>query len=466
MKLGLFVFVLCLFSFAAAAKNEQPARTGPAFGEGLAVDIRLERISKDEIKKIKALGFDHVRIGINWPEVEKERGVFAWDYVQPREAMADDLDKMPTFTYEGMIGFLHKLGFSASVILYFGNTLYTGEPVKVGAHGGFFVPAAPRTIEAVEAFGTFAAATARHFSRAYGADTFTWLIWNEPDTDGGFPPRTDGDIVGQFVTSVCRRIKSDVPVARVTAPSLGVEDGGAFRYGFIRDLFRTANPLTCLDAFTVHPYRPTAPETAPADYVELASFIEKWQPEGKRVPISADEWGYPLAADIDASYRMAWRSYTEEEQAAIYLRMYLVNLAAGVPMTNLYEWRNSGPDVRQDEHVYGMMAYDGREKPAIKMWRYVMPKLKGRKLVESLKPKACGGKTHVLRFAPRFNMEKDVIVAWTETATSKVRLAGRVRHAVDVFGRQQDEADAYPLGGVPLVMDIDGKEAGSLSCLR
>ncbi len=463
-RLLLVLIILCC-SRAVEASTEPSNGNKPVFGEGLAVDIKLERISKDEIRKLAETGFRNVRIGINWPEVEKQKGRYAWDSEQIREIVADGLDETRGFNYDDMIELLHELDVHMSTTLFFGNTLYTGPLVTVSGHGyNYKIPAAPRTPESVEAFGAFAAATAQHYSDLYGAESFTWLIWNEPETDGGFPPKTDGAIVGQLITETCRAIKNAVPEARVMSPAVSVMDGGAFRYDFMRDLFREANPLTCLDAFTVHPYRPSPPETALKDYAKLKAFLARWQPE-RPVPIAVDEWGYPLP-DLDASERLGWRNYTQEEHAAIQLRMYLVNLSAGVPLTAIYEWRDSGPDANNDEHVYGMNTYDGKEKPAIAMWKHVLPYLKERKLESVLRPVSCGNDVHVLHFGKRFNTESEAVVAWTETAKSDVRLTGTFGVATDVFGKKVGSEQGLALGGIPLLIDIKKKNLKSLACRR
>jgi hypothetical protein len=461
MRHGVFFLFLVVFVFISteAVRAESPR----VFGDDLAVDISLRRTSKDELRKIAELGFSNVRMGISWPEVEKQRGAYAWDLVQYRDRMSDGFDETRGFDYDDMIAFLHELGFHMSVTLFYGNTLYTGRLVTV--HRGderFTIPAAPRTPEAINAFAAFAAATVKHYSDLYGPSSFTWLIWNEPETDAGFPPKTDGSVVGQFIATTCKQIKQAVPQAKVMAPAVSVEDGGAFRYDFMRALFSTVNPLTCLDAFTVHPYRPMAPETVVSDYGKLADFLKPWQPAA-HVPLAVDEWGYPLNLSINPRHKETWRDYTQEEQAALFLRMYLVNFAVGLPLTVLYEWRDSGPDPDDDENTYGMNSFDGKEKPAVTLWRHVIPLLKGRKYLDMPRPVSCNSKVHVLLFGARFKKEHDALVAWTEMASSDVRLTGSFGGAEDVFGNKVP-GKSLALSGIPFIVEIDRKNISTLTC--
>ncbi len=454
----------CLALFAVFHTETAAAgRAKTFFGEGLAVNIKLERITKDEIRKLAGLGFRNVRIGINWPEVERQRGRHAWNHRLYREKQGDDIDETPAFSYDDMIAFLRAHDVHMATTLFYGNTLYTGDPVTL-SYGdySYTIPAAPRTSDGISGFAAFATATAKHYSDLYGAEAFTWLIWNEPETDGGFPPKTDGAIVGHFITTVCESIKKAVPQARIMAPAVSVKDGGAFRYDFMRSLFEKTNPLTCLDAFTVHPYRPSPPETVAKDYAELRSFLKPWQPDHP-VPVAVDEWGYPVPA-LSPTQRLAWRDYSLEEHAAIQLRLYLVNLAEGIPFTAIYEWRDSGPDPRNDEHVYGMNTFDGREKPAIAMWRHIMPNLKGRKLAAATRARLCGGNAHMMRFEPRYKKEQALTLAWTESSRSNIRLAAPGGDVTDIFGRKKNQETGMRLGGIPLLIETADEEFPRLAC--
>lgn len=454
-----------LFSDALASERPNPR----VFGESLAFNTSPERISKDEIRKIADLGISNVRIGIVWHEVELRRGHYDWDRAQYRERVGDGFEQTRGFNYDDMISLLHELGFHMSTTLFYGNPIHTGPRVTVSrGDQTFTIPAAPHTPEQIKAFADFAAATAKHYSDLYGSDSFTWLIWNEPETDAGFPPETDADIVGQFITITCEAIKKSVPEAVVMAPAISVKNGGAFRYDFIEGLFTTVNPLTCLDGFTIHPYRPMAPETVTKDYQKLLAFLRPWQPE-RLVPLAVDEWGYPLIRHVEPRYRYSWRRYEPDEQAAIYFRMYLANFAAGLPLTILYEWRDSGPNPDYDEDNYGMLTFDGKEKPVIAMWRYIMPLLRGRSRIDMPKPSSCGPHVHMMLLGPRFKRESAVLVAWTETFSSPYRLAGSFGEITDIFGNKVTEENpgkGVGLSGMPLLIKIDGKAAARLSCLH
>ena len=101
------------------------------------------------------------------------------------------------------------------------------------------------------------------------------------------------------------------------------------------------------DAVSVHPYRQTPPETVLPEYEKLAELIAKYAPKGKQIPIISGEWGYSAA----------WQNYDEERQGKYLPRQWLTNIAAGVPLSIWYDWHDDGPNPKEPEHHFGMVAY-------------------------------------------------------------------------------------------------------------
>jgi len=454
---------LCLLFPCANVGAKEAA---PVFGENFGVSIKLDRITENDIQKIAALGIRGVRTGINWHQVEREKGVYDWSLPLPRDRAALDFRQHRTTTYDDLIALLRKHGLHVSILLGEGNSLYTGPLVSIPWEGSYLrAPPAPRTPEAIAAFAAFAAATAAHYTESYGPDAFTWLIWNEPDFDFNFPPQTDGGAVGRVLEQACLGIKAAVPQARVIGPALSVTGNGAFHYDFIKNLFLKANPLTCLDAFTLHPYRPTPPETAPADYAKMAAFISAWQPQ-KTVPIAVDEWGITTTKPDKDNDEASWRDFSQDEQAALLLRMVLINLAAGLPYTALYEWQDSGDDPDEAEANYGMNTAAGEEKPAIRMFRYVWPRLSGRELHKDVAAEGCAATAHLLRFTSPASHEPDIIVAWAETRQEGLELLTTSDAAFDLFGNALASGAPLPLGIAPILIDAPRGKPLSLKCQK
>src|SRR5262249_39175387 len=126
--------------------------------------------------------------------------------------------------------------------------------------------------------------------------------------------------------------------------------------GFLEACF-AAGLLEHLDAVSVHPYRPyrQPPETAAEDYRKLRALIARHAPPGKKeLPILSGEWGYS-AFD---------KGVTPDRQAAYLVRMQLANLLDGVPLSIWYDWKDDGPDPKEREHNFGIVARDLTPKPA------------------------------------------------------------------------------------------------------
>ncbi|GEM_PF-1272557 len=469
LSFGPWFFVLFLALPRLGFASPHYGNSNPVFGDNFGVNIKIARITETEIGQIAKLGIRSVRTGIDWHEVEREAGHYRWNLPLPRDREADDFNQRKTFTYDEMMERFHRHGLHVSVVLGEGNTLYTGPAVSIPWFGTTIeAPPAPRTAEAIRAFAAFTAATASHYSGLYGTGALTWLIWNEPDFDFNYPPKTDGAVVGKLVETACRKIKYAVPGARVMGPSLSVSSEGHFHYAFIRDLFAIANPLRCLDGFTLHPYRPGPPESAPADYIGMEAFLSPWQPANP-VPIAVDEWGVTTSFSSIRSPSLWWRSYTEEEQAALQLRMYLVNLAFGIPYTAIYEWRDSGANPDEPEDNYGMTAFDGREKPAIRMLRHVWPRLSGRAVRAETKLAGCDDRVHAFRFADPFQRESDIWMAWTEGVSKHLTVDEGYKSATDIFGQpvapiDRQEERLLPIGGIPIMLFFDNANSPAPGC--
>ncbi|MEJ0063841.1 MAG: hypothetical protein WDO70_11785 [Alphaproteobacteria bacterium] len=441
------------------------AADGPVFGENFGINVKNERITPAEAEKIAALGIGTVRIAINWNHVEREREYYDWEVPLPGWHRLSGDEDWPDYSYDGIIAILRERGLHVAVTLMRGNRFYTGPDVDTTDGGKTRrMWAAPRTPEAIDGFAKFAAATARHYSELYGPDAFTWLVWNEPDANTGFPPQADAAVFGELLEKSCAAIKEAVPSARVMGPALGAYGNGEIRHEFILGMFGRANPLRCLDAFTIHPYRPFAPETAVKDYRRVRTELLPWQP-AKPVPVATDEWGYSINKN-DIPHRVEiWRDFSGEEQAALMLRMYLTNLAEKFPLTVVYEWRDSGRDPKDYEHNFGMVDYDGEDKPAIAMMRYVWPELKGRGLESMAKGRSCSPHEHFFLFGPRSGDKTRVLAAWTDDEASSAVIEG-AGEAKDIFGKSavRPRRKAIPLSGVPVLVKLDHDKLPVIAC--
>ena len=348
LKILCMLLLLPIYSVSAIEIAEN---SPPLFGEDFGVNIKTERITNRELKTIASLGIRRVRIGISWYEVEKEKGQYIWTHDIDRYTRADNYSTRINYTYDDMIKEIRAHELKIDVTLHEGNELYT-DKINIAKPGEEpeWRTASPHTPDQIKAFARFAAKAVEHYQRS--DNDISWHIWNEPDLDHTYCKNKFNDpskgvcreapatIFGQVISQSCEAIREVARHATIMGPALGATGNGDINYSFIDNMFTGApNLLTCLDAFTVHPYRPYVPETAAKEwessddtkygYPSIAEKLISHQPPppGRVVPVAVDEWGYSIEKHDnvpDPDYPAeSWRKFTGAEQAALILRMYL-----------------------------------------------------------------------------------------------------------------------------------------------
>lgn len=343
-----YLHYLILFSTLWLTSYAMPAIAdawpGSKIGDGFGVAAKPERTSDEDLTKIKAYGFNYIRFDMRWGEVERQRGRYNWDRFD------EFIEKMRA----------HQL--KAVVILNGGNRVYTGtvdiSPKK--SFGADVLTAAPKTDEDIAAFVAFA----EEAIKRYGAKDIIWEIWNEPDGFGFWPPKPDAELYAKLANATCRALRKAAPDAMIIAPGIANLPG---KEDFLAPLIRSSSD--CLTALSIHPYRLTSdPETVMDDYDnKVRPFITRHTPlEQKSLPFVVSEWGFPT------------NKISEEKQAAYLIRTHLTNLLAGVPMTIWYEWKDSrpGPAPEDIEAHFGILDYDGNDKPAGTQIQQLLPRIK------------------------------------------------------------------------------------------
>lgn len=448
--------------------------TGYKFGEGFGINIKLERITKPELDLIAALGIKRVRVGVQWYAVEYSPGRYRWDIQLPRRSDADDYASKKTYTYDEMFAAIRERGLKLDVTLHEGNAGITGL-INMAPAGQppAYRHGAPRTPEHIAMFAKFAALTVQHYEGLYGVGAFGWHIWNEPDTDMGFAPKTDAGIVDKLLTQSCEAIKQVSPTASVMGPALGAYGEGSIRYDFLAGMFTQSNPLNCVDAITIHPYRSSVPETAPIDYARVAQVMAPFQPAGNPKPVAVDEWSYSINKNYSPISSQLWRNRTEAEQGALKFRMYMTNIKSALPLTVLYDWRDNGTDPYEWEHHFGVIGYNKEEKAAQKMFAYVWPLLMDRIVQEAGNPTGCSTRDHMMRFGSRASdANAGMTVVWSDnTSPRTLYIQGAVEKVTDIFGNNVVPVAAgtgvsLSIGSYPLLVRHakGGRNPLTLSC--
>jgi hypothetical protein len=269
------------------------------------VNIHFTSAQPGELDELAGTGARRVRVDFDWAATEQKPGVYDFSAYQ---RLSDDLAAH---------------GLRPWFVLDYENPLY--EPKRAVA-----------TPAGRAAFARWAAAAAA----AWRGQGVIWEIWNEPNSNHTWQPQPDASAYIALAQAATTAIKQADPNAIVVGPATALID-----LDFLRACGE-AGLFNLWDGISVHPYRREAPETAAAEYRQARGLVRKYTAPGRPPPpLIAGEWGYSTA----------WFGLDEDFQAAYAARLWLVDLAAGVPLTMWYDWRDDGDDFNNPEHHYGLV---------------------------------------------------------------------------------------------------------------
>jgi hypothetical protein len=269
--------------------------------EGLGVNIHFTDPRPGEMEMLAAAGLRWVRMDFAWNGTEREKGKY--DFA----------------AYDRLMAALEKHKIRALLILDYSNRHYDKGQ-------------SPASDEGRRAFAQWAAAAAKHF-RGRG---ILWEMYNEPNISF-WRPKPDVNQYVKLALEVGKALREAAPEEMYVGPATSQID-----FKFLEGCFK-AGLLDYWCAVSVHPYRQKAPETAAAEYARLRQMIDKYAPQGKKIPILSGEWGYSSA----------WKNFDEAKQGKMLPREWLVNLANDVPLSIWYDWHDDGPDPKEPEHHFG-----------------------------------------------------------------------------------------------------------------
>jgi hypothetical protein len=308
--------IWCATQQASAESPQQPATfglPGPNVPDGLGVNIHFTTPRRGEMEMIAAAGFRWVRMDFSWEGTERKKGEYDFG------------------AYDRLMYSLDKHHIRAVFILDYANGNYD--------HG-----LSPSSDEGRQAMARWAAAAAKHF---FGRGIL-WEMYNEPNISF-WKPKPDVDQYAKLALAVGRALRAAEPTETYVGPATST-----FDFAFLEKCFQ-AGLLEYWSAVTVHPYRQEGPETAAADYARLRKLIDRYAPQGKKIPIISGEWGYSSA----------WKKYDETRQGKMLARQWLVDLANAVPLSIWYDWHDDGLDAKEPEHHFGTVhfPYDAARQP-------------------------------------------------------------------------------------------------------
>lgn len=324
LSLGLLAITLVIGPASSATTDD--GLPGPTVPEGFGVNIHFTDPQPEEMERFAEAGFKFVRMDFFWEGIEREKGKYDFS------------------AYDRLMGHLDKAGARAYFILDYGHRFYDDG-------------LSPHSPAGRAAFAAFAKAAAAHF-KGRGV---IWEVWNEPNISF-WKPKPNADDYTKLAVETVKAVREADPKATILIPG-----ASGFPWDFFETLF-ASGILAHVDGVSVHPYRESHPETAAEDYGRLRALIARYAPPEKRMlPIVSGEWGYSTAE----------KRFSEADQARYIVRQYLSNLANGVNLSIFYDWKDDGPDPKENEHRFGTVRQDLSPKPSFLAAKALIQELKG-----------------------------------------------------------------------------------------
>ncbi len=399
--------VLCMPSSRAA---DFPTLTVP---NTACVQLKGNNNEQD-FDQIKDAGIKFVRRGFPWQAIETTQGTYDFSAVDPvMKALSDR-------------------GIRVVGCIAFGNKLY--PPVYSSDAGR-------------DAYAKFAAALAAH----YKDDKVIWEIWNEPNTmtfwgrHGGMKGNSD-----EYATEYTNLVKATAPAMKQADPDCTIVAGSVSclwseSYKWTEFCFEKGILQTGIDGWSVHPYSVIRPEDYPTDYDIVRDMMVK-NGGSKDFPILNTERGFPITKA--EGFAGGDPQMIAQYQAWNLVRQYLMDVYAGLKVSNWYEW--SGHD--GDGRGFGI-DNDGKLNLAGQAYKVVLGQLNGYTLDKRLETKS--DLDYILSFTGPGGAQK--LVAWTTPPPEISALTPPSSH---------NPHNSGPDKAVPHDIDLPVTASGSLNLVQ
>nr|WP_315435444.1 glycosyl hydrolase family 5 [uncultured Pseudomonas sp.] len=271
----------------------------------IGVQVKIQSFTAADAAQIKAAGFSFVRFGV-------------WS------------DSLTAKTYQKQVSDAFAAAASA------------GLPVLLTVRA---IKALPATSpEELNAAGGKFANTVTGLEKSWSSQLVAIEIWNEPDLETYWPTRNFDTTFVPFMAGMCKAFEAQPQ----TTPRVG--------FGFARPPSAgSASTVAlksivseypkCLNAVSYHPYGMTATQISNAQ-----TFIQ----QNFNLPGVISEWGVSALA-----------SNGGPEGQATKINTFITDVKRlNIPLTSIYEWRNSDSGSNDREKNFGFLTSDGQPKPA------------------------------------------------------------------------------------------------------
>ena len=204
-----------------------------------------------------------------------------------------------------------------------------------------------------------------------GIDIKSLEIWNEPNLDS-FWKSTRSITYSQFANRMGFEMKKLYPDKQIMGAAIATNDG----YSEYLDKYFERGALMYVDEFSFHPYTyavPSKQNTYDTQYYnKLKNIMQSRDKAGGWVNATATEIGYPTQDDKKTNFGI-----TDEVQAALIPKYYVMNDDLDVALTDLYTFEDTGDNASESEENYGLVQYDMQPKNSYVSMAQLVNKLDG-----------------------------------------------------------------------------------------
>ena len=299
----------------------------------------MHDLSEATLDVCASAGFGFVRTDLFWSDVETQRHKLDWSRWDP------------------FVAGLQARGLRPLFILGFNNP---------DVYGGRWMEGVTTYIE-MQAFATFAAAAATRFRDAQPI----WEIWNEPNRANFWEPRENPAEYMALARVTADAIRRAQPDAAIIGPALGHKVGEqVLDLAFLQACFDDGL-AGLVDAISIHPY--VDPEVVAPDFEAVRALVDA-AAGGKVLPVMSTEWGFATNDFV-----------SDDLQADVLVRMFLINLSLGIPLSIAYVAVDRTEEyVPEEERTYGIARADHSPKAAYHALREMNERLRGFRFSQAL----------------------------------------------------------------------------------
>jgi hypothetical protein len=212
----------------------------------------------------------------------------------------------------------------------------------------------------MQAFTAFAAAAATRYRDAQPI----WEIWNEPNRANFWEPRENPTEYMALARATAEAIRRVEPGAAIIGPALGHKVGEpVLDFGFLQACLDDGLG-ELVDAVSIHPY--VDPEVVAPDYEKMRAVLAA-SAAVRVLPVMSTEWGFATNDFV-----------SDDLQADVLVRMFLINLSLGIPLSIAYVAVDRTEEyVPVEERTYGIARADHAPKAAYHALREMNARLRG-----------------------------------------------------------------------------------------